>query len=56
MILSISQPTLYPWIGFFVIIKKSDSFESIYNQLKVHSSNEAYELRETIEFIMERKK
>jgi len=26
MILSISQPTLYPWIGFFDIIKKSDTF------------------------------
>lgn len=26
MILSISQPTLYPWIGFFDIINKSDTF------------------------------
>ena len=26
MILAISQPTLYPWIGFFDIIEKSDIF------------------------------
>ena len=26
MIIAISQPTLYPWIGFFDIIEKSDIF------------------------------
>ena len=26
MIVAISQPTLYPWIGYFDIINKSDTF------------------------------
>jgi len=51
------KATIISLLGYKNAVKYANKLkQSIYNQLKVHSSNEAYELRETIEFIMERKK
>lgn len=48
MIISISQPTLFPWIGYFDIIQKSDIFVFLDN---VKFEKRSWQMRNRIKFV-----